>query len=433
MKKLLKSQIKFWPGIIPAVILLYFPLKHYQNELEIPYLNIIISFLYIIMVFFVVFLTSTKNKFIREHAQKLLYIYSYTFIAVFIFLIISLFSEYPYKSTMQSIFAVTSMSLTFISFYFVQYFFLYNHKWRRFFEISSIIFLLSIFVGQLIFDDWKIPNNIRLSGGVNPNVMGYLALYFLFQSHLNSFIDNKWVIYQKLLWLLSFIAIFLTFSRTTLLTLVCAYALYAFQVIISKIFKKQKIKIRSILNLLMQVILSVLGLFIVYKLISQTKIYTEIQLRFSNIDNVSSRSDTWTFIMNSFKDHPLVGWKGWWGTKEFLELTESFADSPHNLYIRLLSDVGLIGMFAILLLPIIIFLILVFKYKEINIKFNNNIAKYLVAILVSIFFVEQIFEDRFLSGFFTNTTDVTLWFLSLILIVAFTTNEQIEKTKRIDY
>lgn len=416
-------KLKKWPGIIPIMILLYFPLKHYQSQFEVESFNTYLTVFYIGFMIFIILTTAINNDNILSQFNNLKLFYLYIIFTMIIFIILSFFSINISSSVKNSLFAIVNLGLMFTCFYFVQYFYLKNINWRQCFEVISILFLLSLLIGQFIIEDWAPIRNIRMAVGINPNVLSYLGLFFLIQAHINALINNKWSMKQKIMWILALIVIFWTISRTTIFTFTFIYAFYALYLWWNNLKKNKNFKISFVLKNIIKVFITVFLGYILLKYIRNTEFYNDLVFRLSNADNVSSRTDTWKFLLASFKNSPLVGGYGWGGTREALIYVDILADSSHNLFVRLLAETGIIGLITIIALPISIVFYIFISRNKLEEIFKNPLGMFILIVIIGVFFVLQMFEDRYLYGVFRNTTDITIWFLSFGLIIVNYANE----------
>lgn len=412
-------QSKYWPGIIPVLLILFFPLKHLQDQMNIPLLRTYFSIAYICLIILIVIGSSIKRKYILELIPNLNLFYIYIFLQSAILLFISYFSSNLLFTSFHATYSIFTLGMIFTSFYFVQYFYIKNIKWQLFFEISSLIFLIYIILGQLFIQEWIWGDGLRLSGGVNPNRMAFLTLYFLFQTHINALLINKWTRLKKVIWLLSLIIIIWTFSRTVMLTVLTVYYIYLSYYIITKFrsVSKKGINFRKTIIFTLKILCYASVFGVLFKVIFNNDIYLNVVDRILNVENMYSRTDAWNVIMESFSNNPLFGTYGWWGSKNALISLSHIPDSSHNFFVRVLSEVGIIGLISIVIMPIIIMCLLLLNNTRITFVFQNAIGIYLFAIIISIFFVAQFFEDRYLTMEFATTSDVIIWFLSFSLII----------------
>ena len=74
------------------------------------------------------------------------------------------------------------------------------------------------------------------------------------------------------------------------------------------------------------------------------------------------------------------------------------ATSPHNLFVRLLSESGIIGLISVLLLPFTVIIMLFLRLLSQRLSSNKFfVLLFAMASLISVL-VGQLFEDRYMVG-----------------------------------
>ncbi|SFE55291.1 O-antigen ligase family protein [Alteribacillus iranensis] len=267
---------------------------------------------------------------------------------------------------------------------------------------SLFLILLVATLGQLLIPEWAY--GLRLSGGVNPNGMGYIALFC-----------NFWFAYQKIDkstnsiiaysgWLLSFIVVLWAMSRTVFLSLGVLYAVYFFFLIL---FNMYKLTLKRIL--LFPVFCALL--FTIYNYVRNSFWYQQNIARLLDSTNLVSRESAWALALEKFKENIWVGSAGWWNMSKILDSSYATTDSPHSLYLRLLSETGIIGLITVLVLPLFLLLALIFKasLKEVI----NKKQVFLITGMLLGLFAGLAFEDRYLTGFGGFNTGAIVWVMAM--------------------
>jgi len=139
----------------------------------------------------------------------------------------------------------------------------------------------------------------------------------------------------------------------------------------------------------------------------------KVEQRISGSSGLDSRVQAWNRLWDFFEAAPVTGKAGWWNSTNLLPTTSSYgvATSPHNLYIRLLSEVGIIGLIAVLSYPVILAItLLVGSFRSPLFSLEGNTYMFLFASIVSVF-VGQIFEDRYLVGIMSISNGVVIFVL----------------------
>lgn len=277
-----------------------------------------------------------------------------------------------------------------------------NVGWGNAISISLLLILLIAGVGQIILPEWEY--GMRLSGGVNPNGMGYMALFcnFWFMYQIASGHKGKLL---KIGWLLSIVLMLWTMSRTILLSVGVLYITYLLFVIATKAYKVNIKKILSFLVLTMTTI----GLF---KVIQNTLWYKVTLSRFSDTTNLGSRQSAWGILQDQFYSNMWVGGAGWWSSSSLLSAYASEARTSHNLYLRLLAETGLIGTIPVLVLPLIIFISLIYLgFIVKSVEYKRKI--FLVSSMILCLFFGMGFEDRYLTGVGGFNTGPFIWVMAM--------------------
>lgn len=416
-------QSKYWPGILPALILLFFPLSYIVKieQMNFPVSGTTFSLMYFGGIILIMLAISTKSSKDSMPFYNLTPFYLYLFFLIGILLIPSLFANDPVYSFTRVFFSVGSLGLTFTVFYIIQYIYTQKLKWQVFFEVTSLLLLTIIIIAQVLIEDWGAGRGgIRLSGGTNPNTIAFFALFILVQTHINALLANRWSKLQKVVWLISFIVIVWTFSRATLLIVFIIYFIYLFFYIFrqTSLSLKKGFKFKKRILSFMKLIGFTLVSWLVFIKVFNSNKFVFIKDRFLNTENIVSRDYAWDIILTSFYDNPLFGGLGWWGGSRVLATfsMDEIAHSPHNLFVRLLGEVGIVGMVIVLLLPAVILGCLILSKKSIKFYFESQIGVYLSAVILALF-LGQFFEDKYLVGVFDLGNNIIIWLLSFSLIV----------------
>src|SRR5690625_4787594 len=205
MKKTI--NLKYWPGFLSAYILLFFPFSYLMrlNELNIGFLKVVLPIIYFLGIIIILFAFSMSNRNLLNKISNLNFFYVYLFFLASVLILTSFFSIEIHTTFFKVLFSVLSLGITFTVFYIIQYIYLEREHWHRFFEISSLLFLVLIIIGQLTITNWNAGvGGIGFSGGTNPNTIAYFVLYLLVHKNINALILKKWRMLYRLIYLLSF-------------------------------------------------------------------------------------------------------------------------------------------------------------------------------------------------------------------------------------
>jgi hypothetical protein len=124
--------------------------------------------------------------------------------------------------------------------------------------------------------------------------------------------------------------------------------------------------------------------------------------------------EAWSRLWPHFEDAPATGSAGWWNATNLLPWhgEGSGATSPHNLYVRLLSEVGLFGLMLVLIYPSIVALGLL--ANTFLLPFSSRDAEVSFFLFCSVFsvFLGQLFEDRYMVGIFNEGNLIVVFVLA---------------------
>lgn len=192
-----------------------------------------------------------------------------------------------------------------------------------------------------------------------------------------------------------FIAMILTQSRTSFLTLLLAIALYYF--IISEN------KLRYIGAFLLAIPMTLL-------VVSSERLGLNIGIvkRFQNL-NLSGREDVWRVLIDSISKNYVIG-IGFSTSYEALLSKQTEVKHTHNLYLKVLTETGIIGFISLLVAWITGIIFTIKNY----LKNKNNELKYIYAYILTILLVlllHQLAEEHLLNFHYI----MFLWVYSISL------------------
>jgi O-antigen ligase len=289
------------------------------------------------------------------------------------------------------------------------------------------IFLIPLFATVVV---WHIAYGLsfqgkygfRLHGWSNPNTIGQFALLPLFWSHYVSLRYEKWDRSHKLLWWLSLTVLLLSISRGAILCFIVTYTCYYtfkfagnLAYIISSRYKLAKRKVFYVVSTLA---IFVLIVFLydpsnISYLLRAEEIGSRLTLR-----TVEQRLIGWKHLWPYFTSNPLTGGAGWWNATNIVEATAAYGGvtSPHSLYVRLLSEVGILGTVAVLSLPGTVVILLLKKAALTHVKKYSFYSSVLSISFILGLFVRQLFEDSYLVGFGEMGSSIIIFAISAGII-----------------
>lgn len=388
-------------GLLPKVLVLYFLAQYiilvisFQYQINLEPLNV--------LVFSLTFLYVMLKMEVRKNIFFTLLIYTSFLVSTLSFA--TLFADEPAYSLVRVLISSWLLFAMIITFFYVFKQSRENYNWNNAISKSLLVILVIAPIGQLLIPEWTY--GMRLSGGLNPNGMGYIALFC-----------NFWFFYQKIsgdksrktniAWVLSMVLVIWAMSRTVFLMAGILYGGYLFFMILSGIYK---LTIKRILAFPV-----IIGLVVViFGNIKDTIWYQVNIARLFDTANVVSRGSAWNVALERFNENVLVGGVGWWNLSKLLDHSSALTDSPHNSYIRILSETGLIGLLAVMILPIFLLFWLIlssFAKGTINRKQRFLVISMMLGSLVSLGF-----EDRYLTGFGGFNTGVIVWVMVMGLVI----------------
>lgn len=192
-----------------------------------------------------------------------------------------------------------------------------------------------------------------------------------------------------------FIAMILTQSRTSFLTLLLAIALYYF--IISEN------KLRYIGAFLLAIPMTLL-------VVSSERLGLNIGIvkRFQNL-NLSGREDIWRVLLDSISENYLIG-IGFSTSYESLLSKKTEVPHTHNVYLKVLTETGIVGFISLLVIWITGIIFAIKNY----LKNKSNELKYIYAYILTILLVlllHQLAEEHLLNFHYI----MFLWVYSISL------------------
>lgn len=401
-------------GLFPRLFLLWVVLLYYSQMLPIrhEYSEVIIGGIVIFTGGLLFLKCKIAEKRVSKSSLLLLIYFSFLLSALSI---TSVISVDPTSSFLKGIYSTGMYLLVFFIFKKMNELYIMQANWRNKFSNSFLISMLIIIVGQLVLPEWKTGvGGVRLSGGTNPNLVSFFSFFVIFISHYNSLINARWFKIDKVNWLLANIILIWSMSRSGYLGYGVFYMAYIGWFFIIKdvsLLLKGKITKRLLKRtLLMVLIIPIIGLF--YNRFKNTGFYHYTVLRVTGESGITTRTNAWEILLSYYKQNPLLGGVGWWNASDVLPNVVGMASSPHSLYVRLLSEVGIIGTVAVLALPIFIVLGLVIKSG-----LANDPKKEKMMVLTSSFlfgaFALQFFEDKFLTGIFGMGNNILIWVMAI--------------------
>jgi O-antigen ligase/tetratricopeptide (TPR) repeat protein len=304
--------------------------------------------------------------------------------------------------------------------------FIKDTNWEKLLKINFVVaFLASLFALTQAFNLFK-NTFISYEGGGAPSVFGnstFFAIYMLFIT-IWSFVlliqkkDKKQKMLYGGLFCFFVLTIFLTDSRATYLALIVSFFYFLF----FYPFKIKKIKTLKIIagSILIFAAITVLVFNSFPQLADQNIIFFKLENRLS-IERVAedlfgTRFAVWQMTIEAIKDKPLFGWgpeNFYVGFEKYFEPTapnmqKLWWDRPHNVFLEIAVNYGLIALFFYISFWIILLWNLQkFKLAKKNADANpdetlvaHGLQAMIIGYLITLFFNFDSFPTYLISFFF---------------------------------
>ncbi|MFA5299153.1 MAG: O-antigen ligase family protein [Lutibacter sp.] len=241
--------------------------------------------------------------------------------------------------------------------------FVKNKSWDKLWKINFIVATLASLLA--IIQSFNIFKNTFVSyeGGGVPSFLGnstFLAIYIFFMIIWSSILfiqkkEKKQKMIYGGLFLLFALTIFLTGSRATYLAILISFSFIFFFYPI----KIKKIKTLKIIagSILISAVITILIFNSFPQLSEKNEIFSRLSNRLS-IERVAkdlfgTRFAVWKIAIQTIKDRPLLGWgpeNFYIGFEKYYEPTISnmqklWWDKPHNIFLDIATNFGLIALF----------------------------------------------------------------------------------------
>src|SRR5690625_3120067 len=262
------------------------------------------------------------------------------------------------------------------------------------FHLTKGIWITRIYLFDVDFD--QIMHGERISSFVgNPNFLGIFLMYSILACIF--FMKNKNSIWYVILILFFFYALLLTGSRASMIGVIAGGLFF-----INYTYFKNTLATTAIRILIIGIVIIISG----YLFLSPELIKSLFSLMGRESNTLSGREVAWAALIEQIKETPFLGVGYKISAEGILEKNKIPVSHSHNLYLSILSEVGIIGLITFFyILPWPIFYLFIRKK---NITSTQSI---ITSILLS-FLINQLFEDMFapLSYFF-------IWFFFILYLL----------------
>lgn len=249
--------------------------------------------------------------------------------------------------------------------------------------------------------------NFRLQGIFShSNSLGMAALIYLV---LDIADDTSRSLYRKFAWIVSFVVLVATQSKTAWVGGVTAFSLFFFYRISTLNSTKSKdYAITFIIAGIIVLLLAMGGLFLFSSGVEKWFNGLDTQT-YKSLTSFTGRTNIWEITIQSWKENPLFGYgPGLWDIEYRLKYAPQYVDivgMAHNQFIQTLGESGLIG-----IVGLSIYMITLIKYgmRYFSVTRGMSLA------LVLVFFTQSMSETPF-----RNLEINIMFFIHFILFVLF--------------
>lgn len=355
------------------------------------------------------------NLFIRSIARRpfglfpirLRLFYVYIAVSLVLLVAVNLNALRPAYSIFRVIVSVGILALSIIFFWqALQVIEKTNMRRGRLLTYSLLTLFIILLLGQLTIPEWATGiGGVRMSGGSNPNQLAFLAFFAIFWSHYLALKKRVWEKVEICLYVVSLVVLIWSLSRSVILTWVFIYFIYF--AIVGILHFARLLRGRVRLGVLRKIVAT--GVFCLLlipaipnleKTVYILQDFQKIEQRLSGESGLQSRIRAWKDIWPYFTQSPISGRAGWWNSTNINSRVGGYmtATSPHNLFVRLLSEIGIIGLISVLFLHLTVIIMLFLRILIQRSSTNRFfVLLFTMASLISVL-VGQLFEDRYMVG-----------------------------------
>jgi len=326
---------------------------------------------------------------------------------------ISIILSFVFSQTKSIGFSEVLAFLSLILFYFI--FAFQKNKWiENFLTIVGYGTYIAVLIGFFIYifkDDPRMVGpffNVFYHSNLWPNAF---ALFLLIVWPIFIFVFKRkwgWLEIIEISFLIS--ALFLSFSRGALIA-------FAGQIVLLGIYYFRKIKLKSLLKILIVVVLAFATFQATNFLRSRSHVVLNVseRINFDNNEVITSKTervDFWIGALKLIKEKPFLGW----GPFSFREANNPYqkillgsSDHPHNLFLKIGAENGLIALFAFIAFLVSILSIFIKRFPKLDQRKKDLVYVLIVSIAGAL--AHSLIDYNF--NFFAN---IFLFFIFLAFI-----------------
>jgi O-antigen ligase len=257
-------------------------------------------------------------------------------------------------------------------------------------------------LGQVILTSSNIMRLSSITG--NPNIFGYLLFLSLSSTFTLLYNKKSNKLYLGLAFIVQFIALILTYSRTSIAVTLLFLLMYTILMLpVTKGYSKKVFT--YFIAFISFIILIMIPLIILLNGQHNQRLSLDL----------AGRTKGWSILIGNFQQNPILG-SGFGTSSEILNAGKVDMNHAHSMYIGLMSELGLLGIFIMLVFAFVILITTISTIYPFNNKFikNNNYAIYIsVTLQMLLILVHQLFEFHLFRITYLNF----IWLIMLFFVI----------------
>jgi len=381
-----------------------------------------IVILFSVLLFFIV-LYERKHKKEKAGFEKSLIV---SLIALFI---LGFLNSQTQNIGFSEVLAFTSVFITYLVFAYQKPIFI-----RRFLKVVAISSLLAVVLGYFLYIYWPEPRmvgpffNLLYHAHLWPNAFALflLSTWPIFLLYFEKKNSRTNFVFALVLGLLAS-AIFLSFSRGAMIA-------FLGQSILFIIYFFKRINTKILIFTLLSIVFAFSFVFSAnyFRNLNHEVLNIEERISFANSESLTSkqeRIDFWEGSIELIKEEPLTGFGPFSFRYAYNPIQENFlanADHPHNLFLKIGVEYGLITLIAFIAFLLTGFVTVLNRFSKLN-KQNKDLL-YILFVSVAGIFAHNLIDYNL--NFFAN---LLLLFLFLAFIRSIVSNNYIKTNNSLTF
>lgn len=285
-------------------------------------------------------------------------------------------------------------------------------KLKKFITNQLLFIQIISITGNFLIPHWNWDSTLRFSGGIGPNMMAFISLFSVLW-FMDIKIDSLFKPQSVIGIFLSIITLLWTMSRGRiigLIFLIIFLFLNNVAILLNSRLNYKFSKSKAMVNIVVVFIITILSPVSIKWIMNSERILMRLTT------SGDSRLFAWNILMEAFKDNIIFGSLGWWNANDTIRQYSfaNMATSAHNFYLRVLSEIGILGLIVAIAFPT--FLVLkslkvALMRKDISRNRRKKLLLYSGGIVA--FFITQIVEDQYLNGIGDFQMGLFIWLFAL--------------------